>query len=491
MPVLIVRTPGGARREHRFSESATIGRGRGCDLVLEDPGVSSQHAVVVHDAVGQTFIRDLGSRNGTRVDGERGAIHWLADESEIRIGSTRLFFMMEADDATVPRIIPRAPGNAFTTDEVEIDLVDEPPDLGQDLLPLYQLAQLLHSVGSERDVVSALAHQVVASTGALRVAVLLRREAGQLERAFSVPRDPLALQAGTVSPGVLRAVLEERELLLVPLRRLGGGLLMSWGGAAAERLVLCVPIRSEERCHGMIVTTHLDPRSCFDDRQMRTAAAIGLQGGIALDNLAPHCGIRDVFLPVVTQLIGRLEEPVPYAAGHSQRVAAITVAVARMLPVGEAEIAPLELAALLHDVGGPGADDDVHKVAGGLTGLERARIRRHPVLGAELLSGLDGLGQVRAAIRHHHERWDGRGYPDGASGQAIPLWARLISVAEALDALTTDRSYRPGLSLQEGLWELQRCAGHQFDPAVVEATRLAYECECLPQPPRVALSNTG
>jgi HD-GYP domain-containing protein (c-di-GMP phosphodiesterase class II) len=129
----------------------------------------------------------------------------------------------------------------------------------------------------------------------------------------------------------------------------------------------------------------------------------------------------------------------------------------------------LEFGFLLHDVGKVAVPDAVLFKPGSLTAEERGMICRHPVIGSEILRDVDFLGDAKLVVRHHHERWDGTGYPDSLAGEQIPAAARVFAVADALDALTTDRPYRRAVGWAEARREIEREAGAQFDPAVVAA----------------------
>jgi HD-GYP domain-containing protein (c-di-GMP phosphodiesterase class II) len=135
------------------------------------------------------------------------------------------------------------------------------------------------------------------------------------------------------------------------------------------------------------------------------------------------------------------------------------------------------LAANLHDLGKLAIPEELLRKPGPLTDPERLVLERHPQIGFRMLESL-GVDPVAAAVLHHHERWDGYGYPDGLAGDAIPLDARIIFVADAYDAMTSDRIYRPRLSRRQALAELERCAGSQFDPEVVAV--FAEELELAP-----------
>ena len=159
-----------------------------------------------------------------------------------------------------------------------------------------------------------------------------------------------------------------------------------------------------------------------------------------------------------------LEARDPHLRGHSARVTAIAESLARRLGWRGERLDALRLGASLHDVGKIAVDASVLRKPGALTEDELAQIRTHPVAGARLIEGVEDFHSALPYVRHHHERWDGGGYPDQLAGEEIPIEARLLGVADAFDAMTSDRSYRPALSVEQALAELERCAGSQFDP---------------------------
>ncbi|MGZ8782036.1 MAG: HD-GYP domain-containing protein [Gaiellaceae bacterium] len=159
-----------------------------------------------------------------------------------------------------------------------------------------------------------------------------------------------------------------------------------------------------------------------------------------------------------------LEARDPYLKGHSTRVTAFAETLARLLGWRETRLEGLQLGGSLHDVGKISVDADVLCKPGPLTVGELEQIRRHPVTGARLVESFDDFEPALPYVLHHHERWDGLGYPHGLSGDAIPIEARLLGVADAFDAMTSARAYRPALTVEQALVELERCAGTQFDP---------------------------
>ena len=157
----------------------------------------------------------------------------------------------------------------------------------------------------------------------------------------------------------------------------------------------------------------------------------------------------------------------PYARGHSSRVTEIAEAIARRLGWDDEQLALLHLGGPLHDVGKLGVSEEVLTKPGPLEERELAQIRQHPRFGARILLRVAALREALPYVLYHHERWDGGGYPTGRAGEAIPLEARVLAVADAFDAMTSDRPYRPALGRDEALAEVARCAGTQFDPEIV------------------------
>jgi hypothetical protein len=179
--------------------------------------------------------------------------------------------------------------------------------------------------------------------------------------------------------------------------------------------------------------------------------------------------MREMF----TQTIGALAEAVdkrdPYTSKHSQRVRLISVDIGRVLGVSAAELEALEWGGLLHDVGKIGVPDSVLLKQGKLTRDERITMNAHPVLGAQIIGPVDRLAPELPVIRHHHEWYNGSGYPDRLMGDEIPRLARILHVADAFEAMTADRPYRKALSTEQALAELRKFAGVQFDPECVDA----------------------
>ncbi|HET9554758.1 MAG TPA: HD domain-containing phosphohydrolase [Anaeromyxobacteraceae bacterium] len=175
------------------------------------------------------------------------------------------------------------------------------------------------------------------------------------------------------------------------------------------------------------------------------------------------------YLDTIRSLASAIDAKDPYTRGHSERVAALSVEIGRELGLDAAALQALEYAGILHDIGKIGVPEQVLRKPDRLTPEERTLVRSHAPVGAEIVEGIEFLRAAEPAIRHHHERWDGTGYPDGLAGEAIPLVARIVNAADTWDACTSERPYQRAYSAPEVVAILARLRGGQIDPAVHDA----------------------
>ena len=178
---------------------------------------------------------------------------------------------------------------------------------------------------------------------------------------------------------------------------------------------------------------------------------------------------EEVERAVLNSLLAALKTRDAETYDHSRRTVRISLLLGRECGLDYSELRSLEFGALLHDIGKIGVPDNVLRKPGKLNDFEWAMMRRHPLLGQEILLGLRFLDEARTIVAQHHEKWDGSGYPLGLRGEEITLSARVLFVADAFDAMTSDRVYRPAKSYEEAVAELDSCAGTHFDPRVVAA----------------------
>ena len=244
---------------------------------------------------------------------------------------------------------------------------------------------------------------------------------------------------------------------------------LSRGTGLTIRSLVAVPVRSRERLAAALCCVGSRPSPPFGDAERAFFAALASLIGQALERQPLAASLTRGVFDTVQALAVAIEAKDPYTKGHVQRVTQYAVALGEELDLTPGEIRTLQFWATLHDIGKIGIRAEVLNKPGALSEPERAHMRSHPIVGEQIIAEVDFLQEVRPCIRHHQERYDGSGYPDGLQGEAIPLLARIIAVADVFDALTTDRPYRPALPAERALALLQEEAGQAYDPKVVEA----------------------
>jgi len=244
--------------------------------------------------------------------------------------------------------------------------------------------------------------------------------------------------------------------------------LLPWPGSAAEPPEVYAALRADDRRVGVLVV-ECAPGAELDDTQLRTIAAVGAQVGLSARNLSLLEDLRRTFATSIAALAGAVEARDGYTELHCRRLAAFSRLVAERMGLPADEVEGIELGALLHDVGKIGIRDEVLLKPGRFTAEERRAMQEHAEIGERIAAPIHGLSETAlACIRSHHEWWDGSGYPDGLAGEGIPLPARIVSVVDVWDALSTARPYKPALPQERVLGILEKGRGAQFDPEVLD-----------------------
>ena len=181
-----------------------------------------------------------------------------------------------------------------------------------------------------------------------------------------------------------------------------------------------------------------------------------------------YMDLRDAYFDSIAALASALDASDPYTRGHSDRVTEYAKITARAMKLSEKEIESIEFAGRLHDIGKIGIDRSILRKRSMLNARERAEMQKHPVMGSEIAKKLKFLKNAESYVAYHHERFDGSGYPKGLKGEEIPIGARIMGVVDAFDAMTSDRSYRPALTVEVAVQELEKGAGKQFDANIAE-----------------------
>lgn len=209
-------------------------------------------------------------------------------------------------------------------------------------------------------------------------------------------------------------------------------------------------------------------KAAFTSDDLSVIEKLAYQIGVALENARLVSDLGELFLGTVRTLSEAIDAKSPWTKGHSDRVTKYALDIGRRMGFTEDELNVLELAGRLHDIGKLGTYEAILDKPGKLTEEEFMIIKKHPQKGADILAPIRQLQRIVPAIKHHHETYDGSGYPDGIKGSDIPLMARILAVADTVDAMSADRPYRQGKPVNAIIAELKRCSGIQFDPEVVD-----------------------
>lgn len=242
---------------------------------------------------------------------------------------------------------------------------------------------------------------------------------------------------------------------------------LRWVAPHISRLI-AVPLQRQDQVLGCLFGVD-KVNGDFDSVDAKLLSSIANESAIYLENARLFDDVSELMMGVMRSLTSAVDAKDTYTCGHSERVAMLSQRLAKEFGLGAEQVKRIEMAGILHDVGKIGVPEAVLHKTGKLTSDEFEQMKKHPQIGARILSDIRQIQDLIPGVLHHHERYDGKGYPAGLSGQKIPLMGRIICVADCFDAMTSNRTYRRALPLEVALIEVRRCAGTQFDPQLAEA----------------------
>lgn len=489
-------------------QTLTFGRLKSCDVQLDDESVSRRHCTL-HGRDDVCVVTDLQSVNGTFVNDYRVTSADLYQGDQLRVGATVVELLATSAKpsltplgATALSIVGEERGRtlvrkAIDPGKFEFLAQSLKPDDEHALLEsaqrylstLHRVSDALSRAAGVDGLFDSILSEILDVTQGDRAAILMRPPGS----AADADVDVVAVRArnqntppGTIvlSRTVVRDVLDQgissfTHDALSDERYVTGESIIR----QHIRSLMCVPMRTTDTILGVL---YVDSHSTheFNETQLELVAAIGNQAGIAVHRAQLLAEVENLFLDVTKAIAAIIDAKDGYTHRHSERVAAFAVRLARQLGLSSADLGVVELSGLLHDVGKIGVPDAILNKPGKLTDEEFAEMRRHPAHGAAMLAHIQS-GKVLSllpGVKHHHERWDGSGYPDGLKGDEIPLLGRILAVADFLDALSSDRAYRKGAPLDDVIRMIQDEAGRAFDPTVVEAAVTLHQRSELAQP---------
>jgi putative nucleotidyltransferase with HDIG domain len=273
--------------------------------------------------------------------------------------------------------------------------------------------------------------------------VVIQRLAGQLLPLLRQRKSPLLINELLADPNLFWLAEHAHQLLAVPLQR-------------QDQVLGCL----------FVLDKNLGD---FDSVDSKLLNSIANESAIYLENSMLFADVHGLMMGLLHSLTSAVDAKDAYTCGHSERVALLSRHLAMEIGLSDADVEQIYMAGLLHDVGKIGVPESVLQKTGKLTPEEFDQMKKHPEIGARILADVKQIKAILPGVLHHHERYDGKGYPAGLSGTDIPLMGRIICLADCFDAMTSNRTYRRALPLEVALTEIRRCAGTQFDPGLAEA----------------------
>ncbi len=491
--------------------SVTIGRSTRCDVRVPDQGVSRQHCRLVNQSSSARII-DLDSSNGTFINEQPVHTLRLNDGDILTIGEAVLRvsapgLRKNGSSGSIPAVtegqvtVVEKPGGpeplvrkkyarpstvmatvaGISRDSRELEKVS------QRLEALATMANTLNSVSDLNAILSTAAETILSVSGAERTAILMLDElTGELRPVVMRQMREGASAEADEDFHVSSTVVEETLRQGVSIISADAGQDDRFNAGVSimmekVRAVMCVPLRTDENIIGVIYVDSSSSAVLFSEEELSTLAAIGHQAGVAVERARLISDLENLFVGAMHTVIASLEAKDAYTRGHSERVTAFALMIADELNLDDGEREIIELSGLLHDVGKIGVPEAVLLKPGALTDEEFAQIQKHPVLGAKIIQNMPEIDRIVSmtsvcqAVRHHHERWDGKGYPAGLAAEKIPPAARILAIADTFDAITSDRPYRKGRGGASAIGVITECAGTQFDPTLAEVFQRIYQ----------------
>ena len=341
---------------------------------------------------------------------------------------------------------------------------------------LYSIIDSLSKINRSEDLYQFLIHKAAESSSAAKACFLFYDEPNaQLMVLAQQGLD--GMQPG--SPAGVESDEKGRHLLSAAFLHhhfgSSNGHRIALDRVTSHERMMGIPFKIRSEPFGLLLVADKAGDAAFDHEDQFILSFLAEKTALSVENIALYDNLKQSFIASLLSLVSAIEAKDAYTQQHSTRVTDYAVCIAEAMHRSEEDVETLRSTGPLHDIGKIGIQDHILNKPGRLTDEEFDRIRTHPLIGVNIVSPLGLTDEELAIIRNHHERWDGRGYPDGLAQEDIPELARILAVADAFDAMNSDRAYRSALPLDVCLQELRRNSGTQFDPEVVEAALQVFE----------------
>lgn len=474
----------------QFGETLTIGRSPENELQLNDLQISRKHAVLVRSPKG-VIVRDLQSGNGTYIADRRVLEYRLSDGDIITIGPIQLRYEVQnaqtSQDSSLSGVFFDAEEGktleASAIDKVYRTFLHAPQEsasteqLKEAQVRLAAIYEANQTISSERDlnrlfdrVMDQIFQLIPAHNG---VILLKDKRSGELVSEFT--KFGAGQTQVTISSSIVERALEKGEALLTS-NAASDSRFQAHQSIIAQNIssAMCAPLVHQNETLGVLYVDTRGTTNAFQKSDLELLVALAGPAAIAIRNAQYVTKLEQAYHDTLMVLASAIEMRDHYTVGHTWRVTNFALAMGKALGWSEEQLKVCEMGGVLHDVGKIAIDDAILRKPGHLTDDEFAKMKIHPERGARMMQDCEHLIPLIPYALYHHERYDGKGYPYGLKGEAIPIEGRLLAVADTFDAMTSNRPYRKGLHPEVAVAELEKGKGTQFDPACVDALVSCY-----------------
>jgi response regulator RpfG family c-di-GMP phosphodiesterase len=337
-------------------------------------------------------------------------------------------------------------------------------------LGLYRLSEAMGDATKLEDALDLAAETATAIIGVGAVSILVKEGSAKEPLPYVIRGEPADSESADFLLGKHRICHEcvNQRKAQVASRKVNGK-------RPIIRSLAAHPLISRGQVIGILNVVRDNYFLPLRQAQLHLLSVIAAKVASMIENCRLYDNLRISYLEAIKALANAIEARDEYTRGHTERVTILAGLLAEKLGWSEQKRAELKMGCTLHDIGKIGVPDAILNKPNLLTTEERQKMEYHPLLGAKILEGIDYLEPAIPYVLYHHERYDGRGYPHGLTGEEIPIEGRLLAVVDTYDAIVTDRPYRPGASPEKAIAELQRYRGRQFDPVVVDILVTSWE----------------
>lgn len=497
----------------RVIDALTLGRDSNCGVVLDDPKVSRLHGTLSRDG-DRIVYRDHGSTNGSFLNGKKveGEVALKLGDL-LKLGATEFALLERTDfqninivggDTLITGRIDTGEVNAdalaekvsrvfgfYRENSGEVNTAEE-EELGRiqrlftGMRSIYAISQSLGKLLPVEQLLEMIGESVftVFDKAENLVILLLNEEKGLFTPRYACCRDHAVAPKVSISETVL-AKATSGQCTLIANDAAGDERFASSESIIgnAVKSVICAPLVCGGKVLGALYLDNRMESAFYDELDAELLSAFANQCAVAIENSFLVDNLEEHYRQTLQALINAIEAKDAYTMGHTARVSRYSVGIARAMGFAEEKVARIKMAADLHDIGKIGVKEGIINKAGKLTDTEFSSIKDHVEMGEKILRPITSLHDLLPAIRGHHEKWDGSGYPDGLRGEECPIEGRILAIADAFDAMTSQRPYNKPLTFEQALERVKEAAGSHFDPSLVGALEQFLRSTQLPPKP--------